>query len=71
MPLSTEDQLRITDLRRRVLAGEDVKPDEYRSVLDLIRQNRVSAAAASAAKPRKKSAPVVDLDALFKTPSEG
>lgn len=71
MPLSYEDQQHLTDFRRRVLAGEDVKPAEYRAALDLIRQNRISAAAASAAKPRKKASAVVDLDSLFKTPSEG
>lgn len=66
MPLSIEDQKRITDFRARVLAGEDVKAEEYREMLGLIRARRVTAAAEGAAKHKKKATAVLDLDALFK-----
>ena len=66
MPLSLEDQAKVVDLRARVLAGQDVKPEEYREVLALIRARRVSSAAETAAKPKKKAGAIVDLDALFK-----
>jgi len=36
----------LNDLRQRVLAGEDIPPEEYREIIADIRQTRLNAAAA-------------------------
>lgn len=55
---------RLRDLRQRVLAGEDVPPDEYAEVIADLRATR-TAAAAPAARKRAEPAKPFDPDMLF------
>ena len=60
----------INDLRKRVLAGEDVSPDEYREIIQAYRAQRLGAVTASAPKTTApaasaKSAAPIDLNALM------
>ena len=52
----------LTDLRSRVLAGEEVSSEEYRTVLETIRRARSAAPAARGRKAAtaQGTAPVVD-----------
>lgn len=70
-PLS-QDQL--NDLRRRVLAGEDVSKEEYAALIQSLRQRRSGDVAASAEKKAtaakktstKEAKPAVELPDLLK-----
>lgn len=55
----------LNDLRVRVLAGEQVTPEEYKEVIASIRQARVSAAQSAASKPRKTAVTKVDPDSFI------
>ena len=60
----------INYLRKRVLAGEDVSPDEYREIIQAYRAQRLGAVTASAPKTiaraaSAKSAAPIDLNALM------
>jgi hypothetical protein len=57
------------DLRRRVLAGEEVSPEEYGQVIDSLREGRKNASAAGKKKGGAKSNVQlpVDINDLFKT----
>ena len=46
----------INDLRKRVLAGEDVSPDEYREIIQAYRAQRLGAVTASAPKTVARAA---------------
>lgn len=64
-PMSHEQ---IIDLRRRVLAGEQVSNDELRRALEALALTRVTAAqgvAAKAAKATSVIVPKIDLNAAF------
>lgn len=54
---------KINDLRARVLAGEDVSPEEFREVLITCRRLRREAGASEEKKERRKSS--IDVDALL------
>lgn len=51
-PMTTEA---INDLRRRVLAGETVSPDELRQAIATLRQNRMTAMSSAKTSKAKKS----------------
>lgn len=55
---------KLNDLRARVLAGEEVSPEEYREVIIVCRRLRRDAGA-SEEKKEKKSRTAVDVDALL------
>lgn len=52
-PMTTEA---INDLRKRVLAGETVSPDELRAAIATLRQNRLTAMTQAKTSKAKKSA---------------
>lgn len=63
----------VQDLRRRVLAGQEVSPEEYAQVIESIRKLRSSARPGGGRKKTTKAAkatPQFDLDAFMK-PVEG
>ena len=57
---------RLADNRARVLAGEDIAPDEYKALLDEMRQIRLAATQSELRRGRTatRSSPV-DLDSLI------
>ena len=57
----------LQDLRKQVLRGERLAPEDYHQVVEDIRQNRRSAAQSKAAKEKK----VANPEDLFATPVEG
>jgi hypothetical protein len=59
-----EDVMRLQDLQRRVLDGEEVPAEEYWEVIEGLRQGRKSAAENSSGKS-KTTVKEVDLDELF------
>ena len=61
----TSPKARIIDLRRRVLAGEELSDDEIRSALLALREVRESAAERHYKKKAKATLPA-DLNDLFK-----
>jgi hypothetical protein len=78
MPSLTDDttidtQLRLSDLRLRVLNNERVSAEEFRVLLDDLRRDRESASRASAASRRAvkrasttlAASPTLSLDTLF------
>lgn len=62
----------LNDLRQRVLAGENIPPEEYAEIIASLRAKRLgdvtisSEKKASAAKAKKPAAAPVDLDSLFR-----
>lgn len=60
---------RLNDLRQRVLAGEDVSIDEYREIIQSLRNKRMGdlqeSSAKKAAKSKDSAKPAVDLDTLL------
>ncbi len=57
-----EDIVKLHDLRRKVLDGEEVPAEEYREVIESLRGGRKSAAESGKSKTTVKE---VDLDELF------
>lgn len=55
----------LNDLRRRVLVGESVSDDEYRSVLDALRVSRKAVETGPKRKTKVASGPLPDLDDLM------
>jgi len=53
---------RLRDNRARVLAGEDVAPEEYREIIAALRASRIAATQAELRRPRRKS-PVIPISA--------
>ena len=53
----------LADLRRKVLSGEEVTPEEYRSVLDSIRRARKAETGARA--PKAAKAPAINTQSLL------
>jgi hypothetical protein len=62
-PIETDPVSLLRDLRERTLAGEELKPEEYRDVLASLRRNRTATPAASSRK--KVSAPTTEQKAAF------
>ena len=58
----------LRDLRARVLAGDDIPPEEYALVIAGIRASRLAAAQADLRRPVRKTKPTttVSLDDLLK-----
>lgn len=60
---------RLNDLRQRVLAGEDVSVDEYREIIQSLRNKRMGdlqeSSAKKTAKAKDTAKPAVDLDTLL------
>lgn len=60
---------RLNDLRQRVLAGEAVSMDEYREIIQSLRNKRMGdlqeSSAKKAAKAKDPAKPAVDLDTLL------
>lgn len=59
----------LNDLRRRVLAGEDVPVEEYAALIQSLRARRAGDVAASAEKKsskKKSSSPAVELPDILK-----
>ena len=54
-----ETHIKLQDLRQRVLRGDSPSAEEYKKVLDDIRQDRVSA---GEAKAKKTKASVIEID---------
>ncbi|KKK71734.1 hypothetical protein LCGC14_2910940 [marine sediment metagenome] len=61
--MPTADQL--NDLRRKILANEDVSRDELRSAIETLTGERIAAHAAEKPKGPKTPAVKVDLDDLL------
>jgi len=66
----------LLDLRQKVLNGEDIPPEEYRKIIDAIREDRragAESAKSKAAKTKGKVTPLSDseIDDLFATPTKG
>lgn len=59
-----EAEVSLNTLKDKVLAGEDVPPEEYRRVLNLVRQDRMYAAETAMAKKtaKKPKAPKTPVD---------
>ncbi len=68
MALDEAQQNKISDLRRRVLAGETPTREELREIFSIIRESRAAAAtrsAPTAVTRARKPAVAVNLDDLF------
>lgn len=66
--MSTNEADRLNDLRQRVLAGEDVSADEYKEIIQSLRNKRLGDLQVSAEKKAKTKAeakPPVNLDELL------
>ncbi|KKL89990.1 hypothetical protein LCGC14_1909210 [marine sediment metagenome] len=61
--MPTADQL--NDLRRKILADEDVSQDELRSAIETLTGERIAAHAAANKKATKTPSVKVDLDDLL------
>lgn len=56
---------RLNDLRVRVLAGEEVTPEEYKEIIADLRRARVTAAQSASGRPRKQAPATLDPDSLI------
>ncbi len=61
-PMSLQE---IINLRERVLKGEEISREQLRRAIDGLRNDRVTAATASAAKSKKTAPVAIDLASLF------
>jgi len=68
----------LLDLRQRVLAGDDIPPEEYKRIIDAIREDRRAGAESAKTRAAKTSGkakvtPLSDseIDDLFSTPAQG
>ena len=60
-----ETHIKLQDLRQRVLRGDSPSAEDYKEVLDDIREDRVSAGEAKAKKAKASSVIEIDPDDIF------